>query len=851
MVGLYIKYLSIAIPLMLILNIPIYSGGDIKGYDTGFRYNIQGWVYVQIKGDPYHRGYQHGYLLSDEIVDLMHRWSNMIHNHPKLKLINRFMSQKTYDRISCIWWDFCKNLAEKMYWDEYPEEYKEEIRGIAAGATDHGGMIYGDPITYKDVLASNEMYEMMSKLTYRKFRKGFHPLRSLYYSLKPEISKYQTLSFDEFEEGFTLHHLSVFPHHCSSFIATGDATRNNEIIISNSMWSSSDGTGLWWWSYYIAIRWNIILDVIPTNGHRFQMVCAPGYIWSNHDFYQNNEGIMFIETTLPQGFWSEKGLPLAIRARKAVQYASSIDDVIYYLRYRNDGVMNAIWLIGDAKTGEIARYELGLFHDAIVNRTKNGFLWSSNNPMDFWVRWEKMDWRLLAKRLLYYFLFGLDGYQYHTPRYHPANRDIKFKELGEKYYGRIDVDIVKKIMSTDPIGTYSPDCKITTSSLVRDNGIWVFTGNPSGKILSMINYDTSEFKVEDILPVGWVRIYGLPDDHTLNIDDDSTSIEDHASIQWNTSTGNNSNDFISKGVIVDDILYETTSNGVLLAISLFTGDILYTVDIGLNPTKPVYKDGKLFIGSSKGLEVFDLAWKAHGVKEIGRVVSPPVIDDKKIYVGNIDGYLYAIDIVSGEILWNRYIGGEIETAGLYKDSLIVAAGKTCYAIDRNNSDIIWSFNTNGVITSQPSIYDNMIYFGSWDTNIYALYASNGTLKWSFETGWGVDVKPVLYSDVIYVGSTDNNFYAIDASTGLKLWEYHCNAAVHSSIAVSDNTIVFGSDDGNLYALNSYGEPLWVFTPGRSIKDEINYFTTPIRSTPIIQGDTIYIGIMGNIYALLL
>jgi len=783
MVSLYVKYFSIAIPLLLILNIPIYSGEDIKGYNTGFRYNIQGWVYVQIKGDPYHRGYQYGYLLSDEIVDLMNRWSNMIHNHPKLKLISRFMSQKTYDKISYIWWDFCKNLAEKMYWDEYPEEYKEEIRGIAAGVTDHGGMFHDKPVTYKDVLASNEMYEMMSKLTYRKLRKGFHPLRSLYNSLKPEVSKYQTLSFDEFEEGFTLPNLSVFPHHCSSFIATGDATRNNEIIISNSMWSSGDGTGLWWWSYYIAIRWNIILDVIPTNGHRFQMVCAPGYIWSNHDFYQNDAGIMFIETTLPQGLWSEKGLPLAIRAREAVQYSNSIDDVIDYLRYRNDGVMNAIWLIGDAKTGEIARYELGLFHDAIVNRTKNGFLWSSNNPMDFWVRWEKMDWRLLAKRLLYYFLFGWDGYQYHTPRYHPANRDIKFEELGEKYYGRIDVDIVKKIMSTDPIGTYSPDCKITTSSLVRDNGMWVFTGNPSGKILSMINYDTPEFKVEDILPVGWVRIYGLPEDHTLNIDDDSTSIENHASIQWNTSTGNNSNDFISKGVLVDDILYETTSNGKLIAISPITGDIIYTIDIGLNPTKPVYRDGKLFIGSNDGLEIIDLGWNAHGVKDIGRVVSPPVIDDKTLYVGNINGDLYAIDITSGKILW------------------------------------------------------------------YALYASNGTLKWSFETGWGVDIQPVVYNDILYVGSTDNNFYAIDVDNGIKLWSYHCNAAVHGGIAVSDDFIVFGSDDGNLYALNSNGIPLWVFTPYRSIKDKINYFTTPIQSLPLIHDNTIYIGVNGNFYAL--
>ena len=30
---------------------------------TGSRYDIKGWVYVQIKGDPYERGYQYGYLI--------------------------------------------------------------------------------------------------------------------------------------------------------------------------------------------------------------------------------------------------------------------------------------------------------------------------------------------------------------------------------------------------------------------------------------------------------------------------------------------------------------------------------------------------------------------------------------------------------------------------------------------------------------------------------------------------------------------------------------------------------------------------------------------------------------------
>ena len=40
-------------------------------YGKGYRYNIQGWVYIHIEGGPYERGYQYGYLASSEIVDMI------------------------------------------------------------------------------------------------------------------------------------------------------------------------------------------------------------------------------------------------------------------------------------------------------------------------------------------------------------------------------------------------------------------------------------------------------------------------------------------------------------------------------------------------------------------------------------------------------------------------------------------------------------------------------------------------------------------------------------------------------------------------------------------------------------
>ena len=56
-------------------------------YGKGYRYNIQGWVYIHIEGEPYERGYQYGYLASAEIVDMINRWSGYKLGSKILKII--------------------------------------------------------------------------------------------------------------------------------------------------------------------------------------------------------------------------------------------------------------------------------------------------------------------------------------------------------------------------------------------------------------------------------------------------------------------------------------------------------------------------------------------------------------------------------------------------------------------------------------------------------------------------------------------------------------------------------------------------------------------------------------------
>lgn len=818
----------------------------------GSRYNIQGWVYVNIDGDPYDRGYQYGYLIGEEIIDLLQRWSKMILNHPRIKPIRHLLSTQQYETVAKTWWQFCTHLAENMYWDTYPDEYQQEVKGIVNGINAKGLTLYGEQLTYQDILASNQMYEMLSKITDRTLRKRIHPLFSLFAVIQPLLSEHSSFSAEEFVTDFIpITGKETVNHRCSGFIATGNATKNNEMILAHSIWATVDGAGMWWWSYYIALRWNIILDVIPSEGYRFQMPCAPGFIWSDHVYYQNEKGIMFLETTLPQGIWTTKGEPLSIRSRRAVQYSESIDDVIRNLKTNADGGMNAVWLIGDTKTGEIARYELGLYHDALIERTTDGFQWSANNPMDFWVRWEKMNWRSLFKNLMFRFVLGLDNYRYYTPWYLPASRDIAFEELGNKYYGRIDIEIVKKIMGSDPIGTHSPDCKITSTSLLNHNGILVHSGHPGGNTLSMAYFDSPNVYYDPIEPLGWVHVFGLPKDHDVDVIRRQQYCGLPPTEQWRVTLADQSNDFFSYSTVVDDVLYSTTSNGMLYAVSTENGNVLWSKKIGSNPTEPVVSGHRLFVGSTEGLHFIHLGWHTMGTKPVGEISSTPIVHDDLVYVGTTHHGVYGIHQDTGMIVWACTIDGAAYLSVVDNDLLIVSAGDSIYALNASDGTTVWSKQTEGLITSRPYQKDGVVFSGSWDTNLYALDQETGSVLWKVETGWGVETTPVVTDDLVIFGSHDQNLYAVNKIDGSIHWVFSCHAAIHTSPVIFQDSVLIGSDDGRLYRMDlQTGTIIWCFAPGNFIQDPTrNYVTTAIRSTVAVTAEQVFVGALGQLFSL--
>src|SRR5215469_11006493 len=84
------------------------------------REDKNGWIYVHLQGSPGDIGYQHGYLLADEIDDLI----------KAMKVSLPHLSGKD--------WTFYREAVKKMFWDKIDKEYQDEIAGIVEGMRAHG-----------------------------------------------------------------------------------------------------------------------------------------------------------------------------------------------------------------------------------------------------------------------------------------------------------------------------------------------------------------------------------------------------------------------------------------------------------------------------------------------------------------------------------------------------------------------------------------------------------------------------------------------------------------------------------------------------------------------------------------
>jgi hypothetical protein len=430
------------------------SKAALQTFGPAYRYPEGGWIYLHIEGEPYERGYQHGHLMAHEIETYLERCA--------AELDPASLKES---------WKWGRTTSNALFLRGFDDEILQEMRGIADGAADAGVKWDGRKIDLSDIVTANTITELSE-------------LRSAM-PMTPTGLENLHLEKPSYAEG--KHPVTA---RCSAFCATGKATRDGRMVIAH----------ITMWPLTLAEQTNIMLDVQPKTGHRVLMQSFPGGIESGTDWYQNDAGVVLTETTIEQSPFNITGLPVAFRARKAIQYGDNIDKVVEYLGTKNNGLYTNEWLIGDAQNNEIAMYELGTYKTCLYRSSKNdwfggteGFYWGDNNAKDLSVRLEYEP--------------DPQGAPMHVP-YVASERDLTWQNLYEKYHGQIDEQFAYLAFRTAPLVTSSSmDAKVVTAEMAKNMMVWATFGKPNQREWVPSERDKKQYAGNQGLYAGGYKLF--------------------------------------------------------------------------------------------------------------------------------------------------------------------------------------------------------------------------------------------------------------------------------------------------------------------------------------------------------
>ncbi len=302
-----------------------------------------------------------------------------------------------------------------------------------------------------------------------------------------------------------------------------------------------------------------------------------------------------------------------------------------------------------------------------------------------------------------------------------------------------------------------------------------------------------------------------------------------------------------------------------------TNSVSWVFDTGTRElaASPAMADQKIVVNNWGGTFCLDeegnLLWKNEEV--IG--VFSPAFGHDKVLVGGKDGYLYALNITNGEILWSTEItshpglSGVVSSPTLVKGRIYLGSYNSSggfgslFCLNENSGEIVWESPTSSsVYFSSPAVHKDKVYIGTmglynsstlqWKEpyGMYSFDANSGEMIWYYSVNGSVGSSPTIVDDKVLFSSKDGYLYKLDAQNGDLVWKKNIGSSV-SSPAIWNEKIFVGSGEmngpGKFYCLDMEGDILWEYIPNGAV-----------QSSPAIAGDNVYFATNvqnGTIYCL--
>ena len=258
---------------------------------------------------------------------------------------------------------------------------------------------------------------------------------------------------------------------------------------------------------------------------------------------------------------------------------------------------------------------------------------------------------------------------------------------------------------------------------------------------------------------------------------------------------------LNKNILFErNLLIGTDSKGNIIVYSLENKKILHKFNFYKNKFKTiekklqyVLKDDFLYISDNLGyLYVYnyiqsEIVWAK---KFDAPFRSNLKVDNKKIYLADVNNNLLILDINNGDIL-RKIPSEEVLVKNNFennisinkKDLFFLNTFGSLYSIDRNSLRINWFVNVNTYLDSNLDklFYANEIKLSeknliiSTDSILQVLNNENGSTK--FRIPINSQIPPIINNDYIFIMSDNNFLISVQISTGKIIYSYEIDQLI--------------------------------------------------------------------------
>ncbi len=225
-------------------------------------------------------------------------------------------------------------------------------------------------------------------------------------------------------------------------------------------------------------------------------------------------------------------------------------------------------------------------------------------------------------------------------------------------------------------------------------------------------------------------------------------------------------------------------------------------------------------------------------KQLKDASSGSIITNNRLYIGSVEGILYAFESETGNLVWKYQSESKFNLPPAYYAGKIYQPGDngTVYVLDVDNGSELFQIETEGPIVSELSIGQNL-FTADLRGNIKCFDFDNGTELWKTNTGHPIRATIAVDENNLYVAHSGGKLTAYDSKSGNPLWHYDAADVIKATVLIIGDYLVFGTMTGDLYSLNTSDGTL---VAKRKIDGAI-------AASPVTDGKRIYVATeKGNI-----